>query len=424
MSKAPVIRGIVRVPGDKSISHRSVIFPAIASGKSRVRGFLRAEDTFRTVAMMRAMGVAIEDDGTELVIDGVGLRGLKEPADLLDAGNSGTTIRISSGLLAAQPFLSIVTGDVYLRRRPMKRVVDPLRRMGASIDGRDDGRLPPLVIRGGSLKGMRHDLAVASAQVKSAILLAGLYASGTTSVAEPLPSRDHSERLLSAMGAKVEKYGNVVHVSPAERLDPVDIFVPGDISSAAFFICLAAGVPGSRIELPGIGVNQRRTGVIDVLRRMGAKIEIVPEPDQGGEPVATLVVHGAELRGSQVAPEEIPDLVDEVPALCVAAAMATGRTEIRGAHELRVKESDRIGAMVSNLAALDIPCGEYEDGLWIEGGARPKGGVVGKSFGDHRIAMSLRILSAATGVAIGVDDSSCVATSFPEFENLLSEVLS
>ncbi|MDA8121852.1 MAG: 3-phosphoshikimate 1-carboxyvinyltransferase [Deltaproteobacteria bacterium] len=418
------ISGTVEVPGDKSISHRAVMLSAIADGESRIEGFLHAEDTLSTIGMMRALGARIvEETPTDLRVEGVGFRGLSEAADVIDAGNSGTTLRIGSGILAAQPFMTVVTGDRYLRRRPMKRIVEPLRRMGAAITGRCGDTLPPLCIRGGSLKGIRHEMPVASAQVKSAVLLAGLYADGPTTVVEPLPSRDHTERMIEAMGVNLVREGRSLTVHPVGRLLPISVIVPRDISSAAFFIVLAASVPGAELRLPGIGVNPLRTGLITVLRRMGAEIQMESMREEGGEPVADLVVYGMPLTGTEIAPEEVPSLVDEAPALCVAAALAEGRTAVRGAEELRVKESDRIGSMVTALASLGVRCGEFPDGLWIDGPAAVSPGVRCDSRGDHRIAMSLSILSAATGVPVEVTDTACIDTSFPGFRGLLNGVL-
>jgi 3-phosphoshikimate 1-carboxyvinyltransferase len=418
------IAGTVRVPGDKSISHRAVMLSALADGESRIRGFLRAGDTLSTVGMVRALGAEVREiSTTELCVAGRGLRGLSEPEDVIDAGNSGTTIRIGAGILAAQPFLSIVTGDRYLRQRPMKRIVEPLSRMGASIAGRRGNTLPPLCIRGGKLAGMRYEMPVSSAQVKSAVLLAGLYAAGPTTVVEPLPSRDHTERMLSSMGARIARHGNEVTVQPASMLLPLSIDVPADISSAAFFLVLSACVPGAELRLAGVGVNPLRTGLIAVLRRMGAGIRMESLREEGGEPVADIVVRGAELMGAEVPPDEIPALIDEVPVLCVAAALARGRTVIRGAGELRVKESDRIGAMAAALSSLGVSCEEFPDGIRIDGPAAIVPGVRCDSRGDHRIAMSLAVLSAATGVPIGVTDTACIDTSFPGFRRLLEEVL-
>lgn len=419
MSRRPSFHGEIVVPGDKSISHRAVLFASMSDGVSRVRGFLDAEDTGRTVGMMRALGAPVERvSPTELRIAGVGLRGFSEPDDVIDAGNSGTTIRIGSGLLAGQPFLTMVTGDPYLRRRPMARVVRPLTLMGASILGREGDRFPPLCIRGGRLKGIRYEMPVASAQVKSALLAAGLYADSPVTVVEPLPTRDHTERMLTAMGAAMSREGAAITVLPADRLEPVDRVVPGDISSAAFFLVLAAATPGSELAVRNVGVNPFRTGVVDVLRRMGAQVLFENERVECGEPAADIVVRGMGLSGVQIAPEEVPGLIDEVPILCVAAAFAEGRTEIRGAGELRVKESDRIGAMAANLAALGVSCGEYPDGLWVEGPSRIRGGQCG-SRGDHRVAMSMLILAKAAGRDVAVDDTACIDTSFPGFRAML-----
>lgn len=415
--------GTVEVPGDKSISHRAVLIASMAGGESRIRGFLSAEDTLRTVAMMRALGVEIEERSpTELRVAGRGMREFSEPPDVIDAGNSGTTIRIGAGLLAAQPFVSFVTGDPYLRRRPMGRIVRPLALMGAGIIGRRDNTLPPLCIRGGGLRGIRHEMLVASAQVKSAILLAGLYADSPSTVVEPLPSRDHTERMLAAAGAAVARRDREVTVSPAQGLRPLDMDVPRDISSAAFFLVLGACVPGSLLRIPGVGVNPGRTGIVSVLRRMGAEVELSSPREEGGEPVADLAVRGRVLTAAEVGPEEVPSLIDEIPALCAAAALAEGTTVIRGAQELRVKESDRIGAMAAALSALGVPCGEYPDGLWVRGPAAIGEGVRCDSRGDHRIAMSILALSAAAGVAVEVTDTACIDTSFPGFVERLRDL--
>jgi 3-phosphoshikimate 1-carboxyvinyltransferase len=423
MKRKGAFEGSVSVPGDKSISHRAVLFSSLARGESRIRGFLPAEDTRRTVDMMRALGVAIEErDPTDLRIAGAGMRGLSEPDDVIDSGNSGTTIRIGAGLLAAQPFVSIVTGDAYLRKRPMGRIVDPLSRMGARITGRRDDTLPPLCIRGGPLAGIRYVMPVASAQVKSAILLAGLFADSPVTVVEPLPSRDHTERMLRAMGASVRQEGREVSVEPAESLDSLDMQVPGDLSAAAFFLVLAACSPGSVLRIPSVGVNPGRTGILEVLRRMGADISCEAPREEGGEPVADLRVRGRGVTATTVSPEEVPSLIDEIPAICAAAAMAEGKTVIRGAGELRVKESDRIGAMVAALSRMGVACGEYPDGLWVEGPARLREGTTCDSRGDHRIAMAVLTLSAAAAVPVKVTDTACIATSFPRFEERLREL--
>ena len=423
MRKSPRICGEIVVPGDKSISHRAVLLASLSDGASRVRGFLDAEDTTRTIVMMKSLGTKIERvSRDELRIEGRGLRGLSEPEDVIDAGNSGTTIRIGAGLLAAQPFFTVVTGDSYLRRRPMARVILPLSRMGASICGRDGDRFPPLCIRGKALKGIRYEMPVASAQVKSAILLAGLYADNPVTVVEPLPTRDHTERMLGAMGAVISGGGAEITVSPASRLWPVDQVVPGDISSAAFFLVLAAVTSDSELVLRGIGVNPSRIGVIEVLRRMGAEILFENGRIESGEPVADIVVRGRDLVATSILPEEIPALIDEVPVLCVAAAFASGRTEIRGAGELRVKESDRIRAMIANLSALGVLCGEYEDGLWVEGPSSFTDGAVCRSMGDHRIAMSMLVLQKAAGIELLLDDTACIDTSFPNFRSIIASL--
>lgn len=417
------VAGTVTVPGDKSISHRAVMLGALADGQSRIRGFLRAEDTSRTVEMMRALGVEIAyGPAAEIRIEGRGMGGLVEPQDVVDAGNSGTTIRIGAGILAGQPFASIVTGDPYLRRRPMGRIVEPLTRMGAQITGRAGNTLPPLCIRGAALRAIRYEMPVASAQVKSSILLAGLFADSPVTVVEPAPSRDHTERMLRAMGAQVVRRGNEVAVHPARRLAPLVMDVPGDLSSASFFVVLGACVPGASLAIPGVGVNPGRTGLIGVLQRMGADVRVVSLREEGGEPVADLEVRGRGLRGTEVEPGEIPSMIDEIPALCTAAALAEGRTEIRGAAELRVKESDRIGAMARELSALGVSCGEYPDGLWVEGPARIAGGRRVQCHGDHRIAMALMVLAAAAGVAVEVLGAGCIATSFPGFAGTLAEI--
>jgi 3-phosphoshikimate 1-carboxyvinyltransferase len=392
----------------------------MAHGTSRVRGFLDAEDTNRTIKMMQALGTSIvRVSGEELRIEGQGLRGFSEPHDVIDAGNSGTTIRIGAGLLAAQSFFTIVTGDQYLRRRPMARVILPLSLMGASILGRDRDRFPPLCIQGRALKGIRYEMPLASAQVKSALLLAGLYSDSPVTVVEPLPTRDHTERMLGAMGADIEVNGTEVTVAPVMRLLPADQIVPGDISSAAFFIVLAAVTNGSELLIRNTGVNPRRTGVVEVLRRMGANVVFQNERIESGEPVADIVVRGGDLLATKVFPEEVPSLIDEIPVLCVAAAFAYGRTEIRGAGELRIKESDRISAMIANLSAIGVSCGEYDDGLWVEGSSSFTKGAACRSMGDHRIAMSMLVFQKASGIKIALDDATCIDISFPKFRLIL-----
>lgn len=421
MEGFPAIDGIVVVPGDKSISHRAAMLASLAEGTSCIRGFLRAHDTMGTVSMMRSLGIRIREVGpTELRIEGCGLKGLERPDGVIDAGNSGTTMRIGSGILAGQEFETIITGDRYLRRRPMGRIIEPLGLMGARISGKAGDSLPPLTIRGGGLHGIRYTPAVASAQVKSAVLLAGLFADGRSTVIEVAPTRDHTERMLRSMGAEVSISGLEVTIEAPERLNPVDLDVPGDFSAAAFFLVLAASVPGAGLTLPGVGINPFRMGLIAALRRMGADLRIESEREYGGEPVADLKVSGRGLVGTDVTRADIPSMIDEIPALCVAAALARGRTEVRGAGELRVKESDRIGTMVKALSQLGVRCGEYPDGLWIEGPSPVRPDCRIDTRGDHRIAMSMRVLSVAARVPIQLSDVRCIETSFPDFEVALA----
>jgi len=396
----------------------------LATGESRIRGFLRADDTFRSIDMMRAIGADVRETGPfDLLIDGHGADSLEDPDDSIFAGNSGTTMRIGCGVLAGLGIKAEITGDDSLSSRPMGRVIEPLGLMGSDISSTGEGGRPPIVLRGGPLVGRQLDPEVPSAQVKSAILLAGLFAEGPTTVTEKTRTRDHTERMLRAMGARIVIVGNSVTVHPAARLAPFDIDIPGDFSSAAFFLALAAAVPGAAVTLPHVGINPVRIGLLRVLRRMGADIRLESEDEVSGEPVADLVVLGRGLTGTSVTPEEVPSMIDEMPVLCAMAAMATGRTEVRGASELRVKESDRITTMVEALSRLGVPCGEYRDGLWIQGPALPREGMTCATNGDHRIAMSLMVLSAASGVLIRLTDTDCVDTSFPEFSINLDKLI-
>ena len=418
ISSLSSLRGEFDVPGDKSISHRSIMLGAIANGITTVRGFLRGEDNFATMAAFRALGVRIEDDGQTLTIHGGGLHGLTEPADVIDCGNSGTTIRLLTGLLAGQGFFSVVTGDQYLRKRPMKRVVEPLSRMGAKILGRANGSLAPLAISGGTLNAIGYESPVSSAQVKSAIMLAGLYADGETSVREPSLSRDHSERMFSLFGASLERFHNGFTVRGGIELRGQEIVVPGDISSATFFIVAALITPDSELLIRNVGVNPTRTGSIDVLRAMGGNIQLLNEREVSAEPVADILVRSSRLKGVRIAGSTVPRAIDEFPALCVAAACAEGTTSIRDARELRVKETDRITAMAVNLRELGVNVAECEDGMDITGVECLRGGTV-NSCGDHRIAMSFAIAGLAARGDVTVNDIDCVATSFPTFFQLL-----
>jgi 3-phosphoshikimate 1-carboxyvinyltransferase len=421
INPAKSIRGEITVPGDKSISHRSIMLGAIANGVSTVRGFLRGEDNMSTMGAFRAMGIKIDDDGETIQIHGCGLHGLNEPADILDCGNSGTTIRLITGLLSGQSFFSVVTGDQYLRKRPMKRIVEPLSRMGASITGRNQGSLAPLAINGRKLNAINYESPVSSAQIKSSIMLAGLYADGVTSVHEPSMSRDHSERMFKLFGASLDRFENGVQVRGGVELKAQEIIVPGDISSAAFFIVAALVTPGSELLIRNVGVNPTRTGVIDILREMGGDIELLSQREDSGEPVADLLVRHSSLKGILISGSVIPRAIDEFPAICVAAACAEGVTSIRNANELRVKETDRITAMAKNLRSLGVEVTECDDGMDISSVAHLSGGLV-DSFGDHRIAMSLSVAALVADAAITVQDIDCVATSFPNFFQLLDKV--
>lgn len=394
---------------------------AIANGITTVRGFLRGEDNLSTMHAFRAMGVEINDDGETVKITGRGLYGLKEPADVLDCGNSGTTIRLITGLLSGQSFFSVVTGDQYLRKRPMKRVVEPLTLMGARISGRKGGTLAPLAIDGGSLQGIAYQSPVSSAQIKSSIMLAGLYAAGETSVSEPSLSRDHSERMFKLFGASLVRGDKSVTVRGGVELTGQEVTVPGDISSAAFFMVAALITPHSELLIKNVGVNPSRTGIIDILQSMGGDIQLLDQREVSGEPVADILVRSSRLKGISISGAVVPRAIDEFPAICVAAALAEGVTVVRDAKELRVKETDRITAMADNLRALGIVVTESEDGMDITGSEQLSGGTV-DSCGDHRIAMSMSVAALVASSAITVTDIACVATSFPTFFPLLEKV--
>jgi 3-phosphoshikimate 1-carboxyvinyltransferase len=411
------LRGTVRVPGDKSISHRAALLGALAEGTSTVRRFLASDDCLSTLACLRALGVewtvADEEPGVAtLELRGGGLRGLREPDDVLDCGNSGTTMRVLAGILAAQPFLSVLTGDASLRRRPMDRVIVPLREMGAQLSARVGDRLPPLVIRGGPLRAVHYRLPVDSAQVKSCVLLAGLFAEGETIVEEPVVSRDHTERMLRAMGADVRREGPAVSIRPAERLLSCDIDVPGDLSSAAFWLAAGAAHRDAELTLPAVGVNPTRSGIVDVLTRMGADIHVGEERMVGEEPVADIVVRSSRLRGVEI--EGVPSVRDELPALAIAAACAEGRTIVRGAAELRVKEGDRIAVLAAQLRKLGVAIEERPDGFVIEGGRSLRGASV-TADGDHRLTMALAVAGLLAEGETRVEDADSVAVSYPCF---------
>jgi 3-phosphoshikimate 1-carboxyvinyltransferase len=408
------LNGQLRVPGDKSISHRSIMLGSLAEGETEVSGFLEGEDSLATLMAFRAMGVHIEGpDAGSVRIQGVGLQGLKAPADTLYLGNSGTSMRLMSGLLAGQAFDTTLTGDVSLSGRPMKRVVGPLTTMGAVIDTTATGTAPLRIQGGASLAGIDYDMPVASAQVKSSLLLAGLYASGTTCVSEPAPTRDHTERMLAGMGYALQREGNRVCLEGGGVLQGIAIDIPADISSAAFFLVAASIAPGSELLLEHVGMNPTRTGIIGILQRMGADITVMNERDVGGEPVADLCVRSAQLQGIEIPPEFVPLAIDEFPVIFVAAACAQGRTVLTGAEELRVKESDRIQVMADGLKILGVNAEPTPDGMIIEGG--PVGGGRVDSHGDHRIAMAFSMAALRANATIEISDCANVNTSFPGF---------
>lgn len=411
------IKGEITVPGDKSISHRAIMLGSISSGRSEVRGFLAADDCLSTIGCLRSLGVEIQQIGTNLIIEGKGLMGLREPSDYLNAGNSGTTMRLLAGILAGQPFFSIITGDSSLRKRPMERIATPLREMGAAIDGRGNGRLAPLAVRGGNLRGIDYKLPVSSAQVKSAVLLAGLYAGGVTRVFEEHQSRDHTERMLKAFGADIQREGNSTAVA-ASKLYGQQVEVPGDISSAAFFMVAAAAKIGSCLVIKGVGLNPTRTGIIDVLKAMGAKIELFNLCSSGGEAFGDILVEGAKLNGICIERSMIPSLIDEIPVIAVAAALAEGTTRITGAEELKFKESNRISAVVVELKKLGVDIKELPDGMEIKGPNAIQGGSV-DSYGDHRIAMAMAIAGLYADGEVIIGNDEYIAVSFPQFQKAL-----
>ena len=413
------LRGEITVPGDKSISHRAVMLGALANGTTHITGFLMGEDCLSTIDCFRKMGVEIEITDSEVIVEGVGLHGLCAPEETLYTGNSGTTTRLLCCILAGQPFTATLNGDASIQKRPMGRVIKPLREMGASIEGKNDNYCP-LTLYPSELYGIEYRLPVASAQLKSAILLAGLYAEGQTTVIEPAPSRDHTERMFRALGVEVETHGSTITLEPPEDLHAVDIRVPGDISSAAFFLVAGAIVEGSELTIRNVGVNPTRTGILDVLREMGADISISNFHDDA-EPVCDLTVKHSMLRGVEIGGSIIPRLIDELPVIAVAAAYAEGETVIRDAQELKVKESNRIAAMVTELKKAGVDVEETDDGMIIRGGKRPHGAAF-ETYKDHRIAMSLAVLALAARSACRIDEPEVVAISYPDFFHTLERL--
>lgn len=416
----PKLEGEITPPGDKSISHRAAIFNSIGWGASLVTNFSSGADCFSTVECLRKMGAKIEVEertkySPSLHIEGRGNQVLTEPDDILNATNSGTTLRLLSGLLAAQPFFSVLTGDESLRSRPMGRVIKPLRLMGAEIWGRSHDTLAPLAIRGGKLKGIAYKLPVASAQLKSALILAALYADGMTSIQEPAPSRDHTETMLKAMGVTLERQGSELFITPLSRPpECLDIYIPGDISSGAFWLVAGIIHPGASIMVKNCGLNPTRTGIIDVLEAMGASLEITNERDEGGEKVGDMVVKSSQLKSVTIEGELIPRLIDELPVIAVAATQAQGTTIIRNAEELRVKESDRIETTVRELSRMGADIEALPDGMIIKGRSILKGRLV-DSHKDHRLAMSLAVAALVARGETTIDNSECVDISYPSF---------
>lgn len=407
------LAGEIAIPGDKSISHRSVMFGAIAEGKTTVTNFLMGEDCLSTISCFMKLGVNIQHDNEKVIIEGSGLDGLQEPKELLDVGNSGTTIRLMSGILAGRDFHSTMAGDSSIGKRPMTRVVGPLKKMGAKIDGRSNGEFTPLSIRGQRLKAISYELPVASAQVKSSILFAGLQAEGTTTVVEPVSTRDHTERMIKAFGGDIRVEGKNIQVKGGQKLVAADIHVPGDISSAAFFLVAASIVPGSYVTLTNVGLNPTRTGIMDVLEKMGAVVTIKNAKDEF-EPSGDLLIEASSLKGTTIEGDIIPRLIDEIPIIALLATQAEGTTVIKDAEELKVKETNRIDTVVNELKKLGADIEATEDGMIIRGGAPLKGNTV-NSHGDHRIGMMLAVASLVAEGDIILENAEAISVSYPSF---------
>ncbi len=423
IEKIKQLKGNVSIPGDKSISHRSLILGSIAQGETRIYNFLNSLDCLSTLECMRALGAEIElGEDNFIKIKGKGLYGLQEPKAILEVGNSGTTIRLLAGLLSGQNFYSVLNGDNSIRNRPMKRVVQPLRLMEADIWGREDGHFAPLSIKGSKLNSFQYTLPVASAQVKSALLLAGLYAAGKTAISEPLSTRDHTERMLETMQADIKISPPEVKIKGGIELRSTDIFIPGDISSAAYFIAAASILRDSQIIIKQVGVNPTRTGIFEILKKMGTKIDILDYQIKSNEPRADLKIEYSELKGIEIKEEMVPLLIDELPLIAVVATQAQGKTLVSGARELRVKESDRIKAIVSELKKMGADIEEEEDGFIINGPTRLQGAVC-ESYNDHRIAMSLAVAALLAEGKTVIRNSECIDISFPGFEKTLQKLI-
>ncbi len=414
IQKVNNINGVITVPGDKSISHRSVMIGALSKGVSRITGFLMGEDCLSTIDCFKKMGIRIDVDKDTVTVYGNGLRGLKKPEGMLYTGNSGTTTRLMAGILAAQEFESVISGDESIKKRPMARITNPLRQMGAEIDG----DYCPLTIKGKKLSGIEYSSSVASAQVKSAVLLAGLYADKKTVFTEPEKSRDHTERMLTGAGAKLTVSENIVTIYPEDELKAQDINIPGDISSAAFFMVLAAILENSSVTIKNVGINPTRTGIIDVLKNMGARLEISQVREEGGEPVADITVKSSQMRGIEIGGDIIPRLIDEIPIIAVAAVFSDGKTVIKDAEELKVKESNRITAVVNEFKKCGADIEETGDGMIIVGNKELKGADF-STYNDHRMAMSLAIMAQKISKPCTIDREECINISYPEFFDTL-----
>ncbi len=414
------VSGSIRVPGDKSISHRSVILSSIAEGTSHISGFLQGEDSLNTLNAFRTMGVSIERNADRVSVKGVGLHGLSKPENDLDMGNAGTAMRLLLGLLAGQAFDTTLTGDESLSKRPMNRVIEPLRAMNARIDSQPGGMAPLEVHAQSQLRAIDYRMPIASAQVKSCLLLASLYVEGKSTISEPAPTRDHTERMLRGFGCRVDTNGSNISIKGGQHLKACDIEVPADISSAAFFLVAASIAPDSEITLQHVGINPTRTGVIEILKLMGANITLLNERDIGGEPVADIRVRSAALNGIKIPEALVPLAIDEFPVLFIAAACAKGETILTGAKELRVKESDRIQVMADGLITLGVDVEPTADGIRIQGG--PMGGGMVESHGDHRIAMAFSVASLRANESISIMNCANVNTSFPGFVDLARQV--
>jgi len=412
------ITGEIEVSPDKSISHRALMISAISEGTSRIKNFLNADDCISTMNCLKNLGIDITNKKDEVIVRGKGLK-LQEPKKVLDAGNSGTTVRLLSGILAGQEFITKITGDESLSRRPMKRIVEPLERMGANINTNNE--CLPIEIKGGNLKPINYESKISSAQLKSCVLLAGLYADNITGFTEPEKSRDHTERMLKNFGAEVFVNWNTVSVRGKAKLRATDVFVPGDISSAAFFIVAAAIVKNSKLKIKNVGINSTRVGIVDVLRRMGSHLSIENKKEVGNEPMGDIIIESSDLISTEIKKEEIPFLIDEIPVIAVAATQSNGITKITGAKELRVKETDRLSAISTELKKMGADITELEDGLIIKGPTKLNGEKV-DSFKDHRIAMSLAIASLVAEGNTEIIDRECVNISFPEFWNILGKI--